>query len=75
MNEFCRMRFEISLVLLSGCTGFSKEYMRAKGFPIVIPAPQGHDPGAALGNLPNRACEILQGMTNLIETGAPIHPR
>ena len=69
VSEFCGMRFDTPLVLLSGCVGFGEEYTRVKGFT-------NRDAGAVclkgttlaprLGNPPHRVCETPQGMINAI---------
>jgi len=69
VSEFCGMRFDTPLVLLSGCVGFGEEYTRVKGF-------SNRDAGAVclkgttleprLGNPPHRVCETPQGMINAI---------
>jgi len=68
-SEFCGMRFDTPLVLLSGCVGFGEEYTRVKGF-------SNRDAGAVclkgttleprLGNPPHRVCETPMGMINAI---------
>ncbi len=68
-SEFCGMRFDTPLVLLSGCVGFGEEYTRVSGF-------SNRDAGAVclkgttleprLGNPPHRVCETPQGMINAI---------
>ncbi|MCB1761371.1 MAG: dihydroorotate dehydrogenase [Gammaproteobacteria bacterium] len=67
--DFCGMRFDTPLVLLSGCVGFGEEYTRVKGFT-------NRDAGAVclkgttlqprLGNPPHRICETPEGMLNAI---------
>ncbi|MCB1857471.1 MAG: dihydroorotate dehydrogenase [Gammaproteobacteria bacterium] len=67
--DFCGLRFNSPLVLLSGCVGFGEEYTRVKGF-------SNRDAGAVclkgttlaprLGNSPHRICETPQGMLNAI---------
>ena len=69
VSEFCGMRFETPLVLLSGCVGFGEEYTRVKGFT-------NRDAGAVclkgttlaprLGNRPHRIYETPAGMLNAI---------
>jgi len=68
-TEFCGMKFNTPLVLLSGCVGFGEEYTRVKGF-------SNHDVGAVclkgttltprLGNMPHRVYETPMGMLNAI---------
>ncbi|WP_089723796.1 dihydroorotate dehydrogenase [Candidatus Thiosymbion oneisti] len=67
--DFCGLRFDTPLVLLSGCVGFGAEYTRVKGF-------SNRDAGALclkgttleprLGNPPHRICETASGMLNAI---------
>jgi len=69
VSEFCGMRFDTPLVLLSGCVGFGEEYTRVSGFT-------NRDAGAVclkgttleprLGNPPHRVCETPMGMLNAI---------
>ncbi|MEA3278157.1 MAG: dihydroorotate dehydrogenase, partial [Pseudomonadota bacterium] len=67
--DFCGMRFNTPLVLLSGCVGFGEEYTRIKGF-------SNRDAGAVclkgttldprLGNPAHRVAETPGGMLNAI---------
>jgi len=67
--DFCGMRFNTPIVLLSGCVGFGEEYTRVKGF-------SNRDAGAVClkgttleprqGNQPHRVCETQAGMLNAI---------
>ncbi len=67
--DFCGMRFDTPLVLLSGCVGFGEEYTRVKGF-------SNRDAGAVClkgttleprpGNPPHRVYETPDGMLNAI---------
>jgi dihydroorotate dehydrogenase (NAD+) catalytic subunit len=67
--DFCGLRLDTPLVLLSGCVGFGEEYTRVKGF-------SNRDAGAVclkgttleprLGNPPHRICETANGMLNAI---------
>ena len=67
--DFCGMRFNTPLVLLSGCVGFGDEYTRVQGFSNA-------DAGAVclkgttlqprLGNPPHRIVETQRGMLNSI---------
>jgi dihydroorotate dehydrogenase (NAD+) catalytic subunit len=67
--DFCGMRFESPIVLLSGCVGFGEEYTRVDGFSnrdagaVVLKGTTG---GARLGNPPHRVYETPQGMLNAI---------
>ena len=68
-TDFCGMRFDTPLVLLSGCVGFGEEYTRVEGF-------SNRDAGAVclkgttlaprLGNPPHRIAETWMGMLNSI---------
>ncbi len=68
-GEFCGMRFNSPLVLLSGCVGFGEEYTRIQGF-------SNRDVGAVClkgttleprpGNAPHRLAETSSGMLNAI---------
>lgn len=67
--EFCGLRFNTPVVLLSGCVGFGEEYTRVEGF-------SNSDAGAVclkgttleprLGNEPHRIAETPGGMLNSI---------
>ncbi len=67
--DFCGLRFDTPLVLLSGCVGFGEEYTRVKGF-------SNRDAGAVClkgttleprpGNQPHRVYETPEGMLNAI---------
>jgi len=67
--DFCGMKFNTPLVLLSGCVGFGEEYTRVAGF-------SNRDAGAIclkgttleprLGNQPHRVYETPMGMLNAI---------
>ena len=67
--DFCGLKFDTPLVLLSGCVGFGEEYTRISGF-------SNRDAGAVclkgttleprLGNQPHRVCETPGGMLNAI---------
>ncbi len=67
--DFCGLRFDTPLVLLSGCVGFGEEYTRVRGF-------SNRDAGAVclkgttleprLGNKPHRIDETPAGMLNAI---------
>jgi len=68
-TDFCGMKFNTPLVLLSGCVGFGEEYTRVNGF-------SNSDAGAVclkgttleprLGNPPHRIAETYMGMLNAI---------
>ena len=67
--DFCGLRFDSPIVLLSGCVGFGEEYTRVEGF-------SNRDAGAVvlkgttllprLGNPPHRVYETPMGMLNAI---------
>jgi dihydroorotate dehydrogenase (NAD+) catalytic subunit len=67
--DFCGLRFDTPLVLLSGCVGFGEEYTRVEGFTnrdagaIVL---KGTTLAARLGNPPHRVTETPDGMINAI---------
>ena len=67
--DFCGMRFDSPIVLLSGCVGFGEEYTRVAGFSnrdagaIVLKGTTG---AARLGNPPHRVYETPLGMLNAI---------
>lgn len=68
-TEYCGLKFNTPLVLLSGCVGFGEEYTRVQGF-------SNKDAGAVclkgttlkprLGNPPHRIAETYMGMLNAI---------
>ena len=68
-NDFCGMRFDSPIVLLSGCVGFGEEYTRVQGFSnrdagaICL---KGTTLEARRGNAPRRICETPMGMINAI---------
>jgi dihydroorotate dehydrogenase (NAD+) catalytic subunit len=68
-TEFCGMKFNTPLVLLSGCVGFGEEYTRIKGFSnrdagaICL---KGTTQSARPGNPAHRVCETPNGMINAI---------
>ena len=67
--DFCGLRFDSPLVLLSGCVGFGEEYTRVEGFSnrdvggIVL---KGTTREPRLGNPPHRVYETPKGMLNAI---------
>jgi dihydroorotate dehydrogenase (NAD+) catalytic subunit len=67
--EFCGLRFDSPIVLLSGCVGFGEEYTRVDGFSnrdagaIVL---KGTTREPRLGNPPHRVYETPMGMLNAI---------
>lgn len=67
--EFCGLRFDSPIVLLSGCVGFGEEYTRVEGFSnrdaggIVL---KGTTREPRLGNPAHRVYETPMGMLNAI---------
>jgi dihydroorotate dehydrogenase (NAD+) catalytic subunit len=67
--DFCGLRLNSPIVLLSGCVGFGEEYTRVAGFSnrdvgaIVLKGTTG---AARLGNPPHRVTETPMGMINAI---------
>ena len=67
--EFCGMRFDSPIVLLSGCVGFGEEYTRVEGFSnrdVGAICLKGTTGDARLGNPPHRITETPMGMINAI---------
>ncbi len=67
--DFCGLRFDTPLVLLSGCVGFGEEYTRVKGFSnrdAGAVCLKGTTLKARLGNPPHRIYETSEGMLNAI---------
>ena len=67
--EFCGMKFNTPLVLLSGCVGFGQEYTRVNGFShadIGAVCLKGTTLKPRLGNEPHRLAETPMGMLNAI---------
>jgi dihydroorotate dehydrogenase (NAD+) catalytic subunit len=68
-NDFCGLRLDSPIVLLSGCVGFGEEYTRIEGFSnrdagaIVL---KGTTLEPRLGNPPHRVYETPMGMLNAI---------
>ena len=68
-SEFCGVRFDTPLVLLSGCVGFGEEYTRVKGFSnrdVGAVCLKGTTLEPRLGNVPHRLAETPMGMLNSI---------
>jgi dihydroorotate dehydrogenase (NAD+) catalytic subunit len=67
--EFCGLKLNSPIVLLSGCVGFGEEYTRVEGFSnadvgaIVL---KGTTLAPRLGNAPHRVWETPAGMLNAI---------
>jgi dihydroorotate dehydrogenase (NAD+) catalytic subunit len=67
--DFCGLRFNSPLVLLSGCVGFGEEYTRVAGFThadIGAVCLKGTTLNPRLGNRPHRVAETPGGMLNAI---------
>jgi dihydroorotate dehydrogenase (NAD+) catalytic subunit len=67
--DFCGLRFNTPLVLLSGCVGFGEEYTRVAGFShaeVGAVCLKGTTQQPRLGNPPHRVCETPAGMLNAI---------
>jgi dihydroorotate dehydrogenase (NAD+) catalytic subunit len=67
--DFCGLKLNSPIVLLSGCVGFGEEYTRVEGFSnrdvgaIVL---KGTTLAPRLGNAPHRVWETPSGMLNAI---------
>jgi dihydroorotate dehydrogenase (NAD+) catalytic subunit len=67
--DFCGLKLNSPIVLLSGCVGFGEEYTRVEGFSnrdagaVVL---KGTTLKARLGNPPHRVWETPMGMLNAI---------
>ena len=67
--DFCGLRFNSPLVLLSGCVGFGEEYTRVRGFSnrdVGAVCLKGTTLAPRLGNRPHRVFETPCGMLNAI---------
>ncbi|MBI2994808.1 MAG: dihydroorotate dehydrogenase [Gammaproteobacteria bacterium] len=67
--EFCGLRFNSPIVLLSGCVGFGEEYTRISGFSnrdVGAICLKGTTLEPRLGNPPHRLAETYMGMLNSI---------
>ena len=67
--EFCGLRLNTPLVLLSGCVGFGEEYTRVEGFnnrQVGAVCLKGTTLAPRLGNQPHRVWETSAGMLNSI---------
>jgi dihydroorotate dehydrogenase (NAD+) catalytic subunit len=67
--DFCGLRFDTPLVLLSGCVGFGEEYTRVHGFSnrdAGAVCLKGTTGSARPGNKPHRVYETPDGMLNAI---------
>jgi len=67
--DFCGLRLNTPLVLLSGCVGFGEEYTRVEGFSnrqVGAVCTKGTTLSPRLGNQPHRVWETPGGMLNSI---------
>ena len=67
--DYCGLKFDSPIVLLSGCVGFGEEYTRIKGFSnrdVGAICLKGTTLGPRLGNEPHRLAETYSGMLNSI---------
>ena len=67
--EFCGLKFNTPLVLLSGCVGFGEEYTRVKGFSnrdVGAICLKGTTLAPRLGTPPHRLAETYMGLLNSI---------
>lgn len=67
--DFCSLRLQSPLVLLSGCVGFGDEYTRVEGFDhreVGAVCLKGTTLEPRLGNDPHRVYETAMGMLNAI---------
>lgn len=67
--DFCGLKFNTPLVLLSGCVGFGEEYTRISGFSntdVGAVCLKGTTQQPRLGNAPHRVYETPDGMLNAI---------
>ena len=67
--DFCGLRLNTPLVLLSGCVGFGEEYTRIQGFlntDVGAICLKGTTLEPRLGNAPRRVAETYMGMLNAI---------
>lgn len=77
VTDFCGMKFDTPLVLLSGCVGFGEEYTRVKGFSnrdVGAVCLKGTTLAPRLGNPPHRVWETPEGMLNAIGLQNPGTP-
>jgi dihydroorotate dehydrogenase (NAD+) catalytic subunit len=67
--DFCGLKLDSPLVLLSGCVGFGEEYTRVAGFSnrdVGAICLKGTTEKPRLGNPPHRIYETYEGMLNAI---------
>ena len=68
-TDFCSLKLNTPLVLLSGCVGFGEEYTRINGFSntdVGAICLKGTTLEPRLGNPPHRVTETYMGMINAI---------
>ncbi|WXU00572.1 MAG: Dihydroorotate dehydrogenase B (NAD(+)), catalytic subunit [Catillopecten margaritatus gill symbiont] len=68
-TEFCGLKLDSPIILLSGCVGFGEEYTRIQGFSntdVGAICLKGTTLEPRLGNIPHRICETPEGMINAI---------
>ncbi|MDC9714570.1 MAG: dihydroorotate dehydrogenase [Gammaproteobacteria bacterium] len=68
-TEFCGLKLNSPIVLLSGCVGFGEEYTRIDGFSnadVGAICLKGTTLEPRLGNIPHRVTETPSGMINAI---------
>lgn len=68
-TEFCGLKLDSPIVLLSGCVGFGEEYTRIQGFSnkdVGAICMKGTTLEPRLGNVLHRVCETSEGMINAI---------
>ena len=68
-TDFCGLKLDSPIILLSGCVGFGEEYTRVEGFSnrdvgAIVLKGTTHEP--RLGNSPHRVYETPMGMLNAI---------
>jgi dihydroorotate dehydrogenase (NAD+) catalytic subunit len=68
-TDFCGLKLDSPIILLSGCVGFGEEYTRVQGFSnrdvgAIVLKGTTHEP--RLGNSPHRVYETPMGMLNAI---------
>lgn len=67
--DFCGLKLDSPLILLSGCVGFGEEYTRIQGFSnrdVGAVCLKGTTLEPRLGNAPHRLVETPEGMLNAI---------
>jgi len=69
VTDFCGLKLNTPVVLLSGCVGFGEEYTRVEGFSnaeVGAVCLKGTTLASRLGNAPRRVWETPAGMLNAI---------